>query len=499
MRAKVIAVVVAIVLVLAVAVAAVAAVVAGWAGKDEESANLGPGLEVTTETTSETSPGVADPGDPYEQARSQPVEDSYYPDQGDPGVDTLHYGLDLTWDPDSSTLTGIADVTLRATKDADRLQLDLLDALAVESVTVDGADVEFRQGDNHLVVQRAVAADEHLTLQVSYAGTPAPVHAPTKRRDFSTLGMNVMPTGELWTMQEPFGAFTWYPVNDQPSDKAYYDFTVRVPQEWVGVANGELESRVVEDGLTVTTWHLSQPAASYLTTLAVGDFVETNDVSASGVPISYWTPRGDARALRAVRRAPEILTWNEQHLGPYPFDSLGFVVVDSLSGMETQTMITLGNNAYIRSAPVIEHEMTHHWYGDVVTPTDWVDLWMNEGMTMFVQGAYESDVEGISIDAKMDTWAEAERQLRFESGPPGDYDAEEFGAGNVYYGPALMWNELRHMIGNAEFWRLVKAWPTVHADGNATREQYFDWVEDETDQELSAFFDDWIMGNTTPS
>jgi aminopeptidase N len=463
-------------------------------------ANLGPRLDAPSETWSESSSGVPDADGPsYERAESQPVEDSYYPDQGDPGVDTLHYDLDLTWDPDTSTLTGVAEITLRATEDADRVQLDLLDALGVERVIVDGADVVFSQEHNHLVVEQPVAADERYTLQVSYAGTPAPVPAPTTRRDLPSLGMNVTSTGQLWTMQEPFGAFTWYPVNDQPSDKAYYDFTVRVPQEWVGVANGELESRTVEDGHTVTTWHLSHPASSYLTTLAVGDFVETKDVSASGVPISYWTPRGDSRALRAVRRAPEILTWNEQHLGPYPFDSLGFLIVDSDSGMETQTMITLGNTAYARSAPVIQHEMAHHWYGDVVSPTDWRDVWMNEGMATFLQGAYEADGEGISIDAMLDTWVDRERQARLESGPPGAYDAGEFGSGNVYVGPALMWNELRHNVGDAEFWRLVKEWPTVHADGNATREQYFDWIEAETGHELSAFLDDWIMGATTPS
>ena len=251
MRAKVIAVAAAVALVLAVAVVVAVAVVAGWTGKDEGNANLGPGLESPRLPRPRPSPRPVWPtrtARRTKRAESQPVEDSYYPDQGDPGVDTLHYGLDLAWDPDTSTLTGIAEVTLRATEDADRLQLDLLDALGVESVTVDGADVGFSQGDNHLVVEQAVAADEHYTLQVSYAGTPAPVPAPTKRRDFTTLGMNVTPTGELWTMQEPFGAFTWYPVNDQPSDKAYYDFTIRVPQEWVGVANGELESRTVEDG-----------------------------------------------------------------------------------------------------------------------------------------------------------------------------------------------------------------------------------------------------------
>ena len=55
------------------------------------------------------------------------------------------------------------------------------------------------------------------------------------------------------------------------------------------------------------------------------------------------------------------------------------------------------------------------------------------------------------------------------------------------------------LVGEATFWRLVKEWPTVHAHGNATRQQYFDWVEDQTGQELSGFFEEWIMGRTTPS
>ena len=44
-------------------------------------------------------------------------------------------------------------------------------------------------------------------------------------------------------MQEPYGAYTWYAVNDQPSDKALYSFTITAPAPWVGVANGELVSR----------------------------------------------------------------------------------------------------------------------------------------------------------------------------------------------------------------------------------------------------------------
>ena len=41
-------------------------------------------------------------------------------------------------------------------------------------------------------------------------------------------------------MQEPWGAFTWYPVNDHPSDKATYHVRLDVPKRWVGVSNGRL-------------------------------------------------------------------------------------------------------------------------------------------------------------------------------------------------------------------------------------------------------------------
>ena len=85
----------------------------------------------------------------------------------------------------------------------------------------------------------------------------------------------------------------------------------------------------------------------------------------------------------------------------------------------------------------------------------------------------------------MDTWAAAEPGMRAESGPPGDYDPTTFGQGNIYYGPALMWHELRKKIGDDAFWAMVRKWPQVNARGNATREDYLDWIEEETGEELT--------------
>ncbi len=84
------------------------------------------------------------------------------------------------------------------------------------------------------------------------------------------LGWHVTDEGETWTMQEPFGAFTWYAVNDQPADKALYDFTLHVvaTRSLVDRGGQRRAARAAheEGGRSTTRWHLAEPAASYLVT-----------------------------------------------------------------------------------------------------------------------------------------------------------------------------------------------------------------------------------------
>jgi len=455
-------------------------------------------------TSGSDDPSPAPHGSPtshgsLDAALSTPVEDRVYPQFGDPGVDALHYGLDLTWSPDSSTLDAVETLVLRATSDAPTFQLDLEHALAVSSVTVDGRDAAYDHEGKDLVVRTPVTADHRYTVVLHYAGTPKPVAAPTTRSDFSTLGWTITADGEVWTMQEPFGAYSWYAVNDQPSDKALYDFTISAPSPMVGIANGTLESRHDEGDRTVTRWHLAEPASSYLTTIAIGDFRETHDRSASGVPVTYWTPRNRPALVDRLRPAADELGWIEDRLGPYPFSSLGVVVVDSRSGMETQTMITLGSTAYDTSPEVLLHEMVHQWYGDEVTPADWRDVWMSEGMALYLQGLWQAEHDHLPVRALMARWARAEPQMRRESGPPADYDPATFGAGNVYYGPALMWDQLRRRLGDERFWAVVRAWPKAHEEANASYDDLTDFWSERTGTDLHPFFDSWLLGATSPS
>ena len=233
-------------------------------------------------------------------------------------------------------------------------------------------------------------------------------------------------------------------------------------------------------------------------TLAIGDYAHSSNTTASGLRVDYWTPRGMVVGLDQLQTAAASIDWIESKLGPYPFDTAGLVVTASQSAMETQTLVTLGNNAYVLSPQVIAHELVHQWYGDQVSPADWRDVWLNEGMTMLMQWIYEDEHDIRPLRTTVQDARAGDQGLRDQYGPPGAYDPRQFGGSNIYYAPALMWNELRLALGDDEFYRIARSWLAAHDGTSVTREQIFDHWEKETGRELSAFFAAWITGRTTP-
>jgi aminopeptidase N len=379
------------------------------------------------------------------------------------------------------------------------VQLDLARQLLVQHVWLDGKTVPSEHASKNLVVTSPVTADSRHVLQIAYSGTPEPVAAPTDRIDFSTTGWTIARDGTVWTMQEPYGAYTWYAVNDQPSDKAFYDVTIHAPPGQVGVSNGQLTSRRTVDGRTVTQWHLPEPAASYLMTIAIGHFTETEDTGPHGLPITYWTPTGDAATVRKVSYAPKAVAYLERLVGRYPFPSLGILVVPSYSAMETQSMVTIGSSKYSLTRDTIVHEIAHQWYGDTVTPADWSDLWMNEGMATYLAEAnWTSDHGPKSLDQILHGWATIAAGLRARYGSPTAYRSGSFAEGNAYYIPALMWDTLRQRLGDREFWSLARGWLHSHRFTSQDRDTLAAWWSQASGQDLTPVFHAWLTGRREP-
>jgi aminopeptidase N len=156
----------------------------------------------------------------------------------------LHYDLALDWKPGARTLTGTARLTVRAARPISRVKLDFGRALKVDEVTVDGTRARATRKYDDLTIPLAepLGADEGTVVTVRYHGRPKPVDSKQRRKDISMLGFRIGSGGRAWALQEPFGAFTWFPVNDHPSDEALYDVAITVPKGWSGVAHGTYQT-----------------------------------------------------------------------------------------------------------------------------------------------------------------------------------------------------------------------------------------------------------------
>ncbi len=429
-------------------------------------------------------------GPGYSPAVTQ--QDSYYPNHGDPGIDVLGYDLNLRWYPKTPKLRGVATLRIRAVQDAPQFQLDLAKRLAVSSVRVGDLDAPYTHDGQDLVVTDPVQAGKTYDVTVTYAGAPHQVKAPTSRVDVRGLGWHTTKDGQVWTIQEPYGAYTWYPVNDMPADKAMYTVRLDVPDKWIGISNGTMTTRKHLGHRLVTTFTNKHPMASYLTTVAIGNYRKITQTGPHGLPMTYWYPKGRRDLLTPLRTLPKAMTWLEHRLGSYPFERVGVVLTPGDAAMETQTMVTLGLGNYrygnrdVRETLV--HELVHSWYGDSVTPTDWSDLWMNEGMAMFLESKY-------SVHMGWKPWKHWRREFNRNDhywrdiyGPPGAYDKHQFAQRNVYYCTARMLNRLHNILGAKAFYSAVKAWPQRFRDQGKDRAGYVRWLQRRTGKKLGDFF-----------
>ncbi|GLZ75850.1 metallopeptidase [Actinorhabdospora filicis] len=456
-----------------------------------------PDAKIADPTASQSS--APPPGPDYSAGRSNPVADPLYPDYGSADIDVLHYGLDLAWDPKARLLSGTATLAVRPVVAASQMTFDFDSRLKVSAVTVDGAAAQARQKDHDLVVPAAVTADKTVTVVITYAGEPGPADAPMSRPDFKEgVGATVEKDGALWTMQEPYGAFTWYPVNDHPSDEALYDFAITAPEGWTGVASGTYLG--TEAG--VSKWRSTVPVASYVTTIAVDEFELIEEKGPHDLPLTYWVPAEFKKKFeKHLRRSPEIIEWLEDLYGPYPFESAGVVVVGGESAMETQQMVTFSGDGAKEDMieEVLAHEYAHQWFGDAISPRTWKDVWLNEGFAMYTEGLWvDKERKDVTEAGLWGYWRELDQQLRDKYGPPGDYKARDFAASNVYICPAVMLHELRKKMGGGKFDEMARDWVQTQKNSTQDRESFTKFVSERAGEDMSGFIDEWLDSKKTP-
>lgn len=429
--------------------------------------------------------------------------DPYFPSYGNAGYQVDHYHLAVRYDPASRQLTGLATISARATAPLASFSLDLT-GLEVAEVTVDGvpAGASHDVAGEKLVVTPASGVPDRaaLTVTVAYQGVPEPVEHPA----LGSNGFHGSADG-AFAVGQPRSASTWFPVNDHPLDKATYTIEVTVPDGLAAVSNGAPAGTTTSDGWTTWRWEERAPMASYLTTLAIGDYrvhQEEHDGAPMVIAVHSDLPRGVDDQLR---RTGEIADTLAEWFGPYPFESYGGIALADPRvrfALETQSRPTYGPGFFRAGQDatwVIVHELAHQWFGNSVSVRYWDEIWLNEGFATYAEWLWEEADGGDTVAETFDLyWDGPAAETEFWSRPAGDPGPAHLFDRPVYVRGAMTLHALRRAVGDAAFFPILRAWAGEHRDGNVTTADLVALAERVSGRPVARLVEEWLNAAARP-
>ena len=382
-----------------------------------------------------------------------------------------------------------------------------LDELAQTTAAADASGTDFVA-----ITTGSTLPAGHATLQIAYSGEVSRT---------LTDGAFQQQQGKDWyiiTKFEPVTARRVFPCFDEPSFKVPWQLTLHVPKDLKAFSNTLPVSEQDEaDGMKVVHFGETKPLPSYLVAFAVGPFdvVETGPIGKNRRPSRIIVPRGRAsEAAYAASITPKMIELLEDYFGtPYPYEKLDQVVVPittAWGAMENAGMIAYGDFLLSpkeqdtdllqrRRAEVMEHEMSHQWFGDLVTTAWWNDIWLNEAFASWLSSKLlnewkpewniKAEAAGSLNVMRSDSLTTA-RKIRQPIEAPGDignaFDGITYGKGEAVIGM------FENYMGAKEFQRAIRLYLQQHAWGNATSADLLATLDSVSGQPIGAAFSTFL-------
>ncbi|WP_428247068.1 aminopeptidase N [Ferrovibrio sp.] len=304
---------------------------------------------------------------------------------------------------------------------------------------------------------------------------------------------------------------------DRPDVMSIYRVTIRGEKQSCPVllSNGNLVGQgELPDGRHYAVWHDPHKKPCYLFALVAGDLACNEDefVTQSGrrVALRIFTEHGKApRSAYAMDALKRSMRWDETRFGlEYDLDLFNIVAVSdfNMGAMENKSL-NVFNDRYILAEPdtatdadyagieaVVAHEYFHNWTGNRITCRDWFQLSLKEGLTVFRDQEFSSDMRSRPVARIQEVRALRARQFPEDAGPlahpirPDAYIAiDNFYTATVYEKGAEVIRMLHTLLGEAGFMRGMKLYVERHDGEAATCDQFVAAMADANNFDVAQF------------
>lgn len=331
----------------------------------------------------------------------------------------------------------------------------------------------------------------------------------------------------LCTQNEPEGFRRITPFIDRPDNLTRITTTIVAERDRFPVllSNGNLvESKELNVNLHSVTWEDPFPKPTYLYALVAGelDVIHDTFVTRSGREVElriYSDPGRSRQCYHAMDALKKAMAWDEKRFGlEYDLDTYMVVAVDSFNmGAMENKGLNIFNSQYILADPdtatdsnylaierVVGHEYFHNWTGNRVTCRDWFQLTLKEGLTVFRDQEFSSDVQSRPVTRIQEVNRLRTMQFSEDAGPnshpirPDRYEEiNNFYTLTVYEKGSEVIRMIHTLLGEELFMKGIDLYLRRHDGEAVTCEDFLGAMEEASGRDLG-LFSRWYSQSGTP-
>lgn len=426
-----------------------------------------------------------------------------------------HYDLSLSIHRKERTFSGTTVIAGVARSDGS-IWLHAKD-LEITDCRVNDKLVNFVSGENDEIELKTDAKqNDHVHIAIAFEGTITDQMHGMYPCYFQHDGSKK----ELIATQfESHHAREVFPCIDEPDAKATFDVTLTTEQGITVLGNMPIKDQRSLDNVLVTSFETTPRMSSYLLAWVCGEMHKKSAVTASGVEVNVWaTPAQSSESLTfALDIATRTVDFFDDYFGiPYPLPKCDHVALPDFSSgaMENWGLITYREVALLaepgsvsvsskhRIAAVIAHELSHQWFGNLVTMKWWNNLWLNESFANFM--------EYVALDALEPSWnvwfdfagyetvsslrrdaTDGVQAVQTDVNHP-DEISTLFDPAIVYAKGSRLLHMLEQYIGREAFRDGLQAYFKQHAYKNTSETDLWEALSISSGQDISALMTPWI-------